>query len=304
MTNKIHSTSGNCRRSIFTFIFLIFIAHSAIQAQEVTIEKDLIFDTRDGLNLMLDLARLADNPEKMPALIFLPGNAWGWYWAPSMDHRQNRVTIRKFAQEGYVAISIDYSPVSIKEAGKTKYPFPIQLFDVKNAIRWVRSRADLYGIIPDKIGLVGWSSGGHLALLAALTRPEDDMDGDIRNPGYSCDVQAVVSIGANSDLSIAYNEKKDEANIIHIYEALLGGSPDERPEMYRKASPITYVYKDCPPILSIMGTNDYPKQAEILDKRMKEVGSSHILDLIQGMGHSNYWNDPWVIPFLNKYLKN
>lgn len=304
MTPRKQSTPNDMWRYLFTAVLLLLATHPITLAQEVSIEKDLIYSTRDGLNLMLDLARPTDGSERMPALIFLPGNGWGYYWGPSMDHRQYRITIRKIAQAGYVAISIDHSPISIKEDGKVRFPFPTQLYDVKNAIRWARSHADQYGIISDKIGLIGWSSGGHLALLAALTRAQDDLDEDTTDAGYSCNVQAVVSIGAISDLSIAYNDFRGDAVVPRVYTDLLGGSPAERPEMYRISSPINYVHRDSPPILSIMGTNDYPKQAEMLDQRMKEVGAIHILKLIQGMGHSNYWSDPAVIQFFDKYLKN
>jgi acetyl esterase/lipase len=204
------------------------------------------------------------------------------------------------AREGYVAISIEYSPISIKEGGKTKFPFPTQIYDVKNAIRWVRAHADQYGIDPEKIGLLGWSSGGHLALLAALTGPEDGLDGDAEYAENTCDVQAVVTIGAPTDMAANYADYPDDRDVL---QALLMGTPTDRQDAYRVASPITYVHKGSPPILSIMGTDDAPSQAEILDTRMKEVGANHTLLLIEGMGHENSWDDPSILPFFNKYLK-
>jgi len=61
---------------------------------------------------------------------------------------------------------------------------------------------------------------------------------------------------------------------------LLGGTPDQLPELYKKASPLSYVRKDSPPVLTIHGENDLDiplKQAELLDDRMKQAGAFHML---------------------------
>jgi acetyl esterase/lipase len=270
------------------------------QAQRVTIEKDIVYASRDGLDLMLDVGKVEEQQGRLPAIIYLPGNSWGAAWGFAWDRSQGLIPIMQTAREGYVVISIDYSPISIKEGGKTKFPFPTQIYDVKNAIRWVRAHADQYGIDPEKIGLLGWSSGGHLALLAALTGPKDNLDGDVKYAENTCDVQAVVTIGAPTDMAANYADYPDDRDVL---QALLMGTPTDRQEAYHVASPITYVHKGSPPILSIMGTDDAPGQAEILDARMKEVGANHTLLLIEGMEHHNDWVDPSVIPFFNKYLK-
>jgi acetyl esterase/lipase len=44
-----------------------------------------------------------------------------------------------------------------------KYLYPIPLEDAQRAVRLVRSLASVYGFAPDRIGMVGFSAGGHLA---------------------------------------------------------------------------------------------------------------------------------------------
>ena len=46
-----------------------------------------------------------------------------------------------------------------------KHRFPEQVYDAKCAVRWLRANAGKYNIDPDRIGAVGWSSGGYLALM-------------------------------------------------------------------------------------------------------------------------------------------
>lgn len=48
------------------------------------------------------------------------------------------------------------------------YRHPAPLEDCRRAIRWVRSHAEEYGIDPDKIGILGFSAGGHAAAMAGV----------------------------------------------------------------------------------------------------------------------------------------
>jgi acetyl esterase/lipase len=290
------------------FILAFGAMTSAANAQEVTIERDVVYAHRTGLDLMLAIATVEARTDRVPALIFLPGNGWGRWGGPTMDRRQYWGALKKTALKSYVAVSIDISPISITDQAKARFPFPTQLFDVKNAIRWVRAHADQYGVDPDRIGLIGWSSGGHLALLAALTRAEDGMDGDVLFPELACNVQAVVSMGAPTDLASFYAEcvgLEDPINRGYrlMLETLLGGTPDQVPEAYRRTNPVNYVRTGAPPVLSIYGSDDEPEQAHALDARMKEVDAEHTLKVIQGMGHENVWNDPDVMPFFDRVLK-
>ncbi len=73
-----------------------------------------------------------------------------------------------------------------------------------------------------------------------------------------------------------------------IFRLFMGGTPDEAGERYKAASPITYVSKDDPPVLTLHGDQDalVPiEQAKTLDEKMKAVGASHTLMVFEGQGH-------------------
>ncbi len=123
-----------------------------------------------------------------------------------------------------------------------------------------------------------------MALLAGLAKQQDNSDGDVKNGEYRCDVQAVVAIGAAADIEKAYDELEE---VHEVLEGLLGGSPSAVPEKYRIVSAVTYVRRGSPPVLGIMGENGYPSQAELLDKKMKEVGANHTSIMVPSMGHLN-----------------
>jgi len=60
-----------------------------------------------------------------------------------------------------------------------KYHYPVELWDVQRAIRYIRSRAADFGIRPDHIGIWGFSAGGHLASTAATHFAASDPQADL-----------------------------------------------------------------------------------------------------------------------------
>ena len=65
--------------------------------------------------------------------------------------------------------------------------------DVKAAIRWTRANAARLGIDPARIGVSGYSAGGHLALFAAGTQNRPEFEGKSGNPGVPTDVAACLA---------------------------------------------------------------------------------------------------------------
>jgi len=57
-----------------------------------------------------------------------------------------------------------------------RYHHPIELGDVQRAIRWVRAHSDEYGFRPDRVGLMGFSAGGHLASSAGTHFDDGKLD--------------------------------------------------------------------------------------------------------------------------------
>lgn len=157
---------------LFTFVH-------AVHADPPIVENDIVFGNGGGQDLKRDLARPSEGDGPFPALVLLFGGGLGYY---TEDRGQCSGEILHAAQRGYVAVAIDYRLTSIKENGKTKDLFPAQIYDVKAAVRWLRANASKYRIDPSRIGVSGWSSGGHFALLLGLTVPSDGLEGDSGSP--------------------------------------------------------------------------------------------------------------------------
>ena len=281
-----------CYRLLFCLLFLPAVLFpSALHSQEL--ERDITFCKVDGVDLQMNLARPSQGTGPFPALLFIHGGGW-----MSGDREEFDEPAREAARRGYVAVTVDYRLTNVINSGKTKYLFPSQLYDVKAAVRWLRSNSEKYHIRKDRIGAFGYSAGGHLALLLGLTKPSDGLEGDVSENDSS--IQAVVSCGGQTDLSSC------PASSAYKIGKLLGGSPAEVPDAYAKASPVNYVRNDSPPTLIITGEmdRDVPaEQARLLDRKMTEVGATHLLIVRPLAGHVMFSSEPEIWDFLDRYLK-
>jgi acetyl esterase/lipase len=148
----------------------------------------------------------------------------------------------------------------------------------------MRANAKKYHINPDRIGVTGGSAGGHLSLLVGLTDPSSGLEGQSGNPEQSSRVQAVVDYFGPTDMAACHKK----SSVAWVFRLFLGGTPDEVGERYKAASPITYVSKDDPPVLTLHGDQDAlvpVEQAKSLDERLNAVGASHTLMVFKGQGH-------------------
>ncbi len=295
--------SGN-RRAIVVLTVIALLAlpcRYLVQAEDVTLESGLTYFTGTDYDLKLDIARPTDAKTPTPALVFLFGGSWA-----DGSRVQLLPAVLQAAKRGFVAATADYRLTSVRREGRPKYPFPAQVYDAKAAVRWLRANAERYAIDPSRIGVVGWSSGGHLAMMLGFTAETDGLEGESESSPYSSSVQAVVSLAGVSDLVNEYELVVGE----RVYlEDLLGGTPTQVAENYRRASPISYLRPGLPPVLSIHGDRDEwvpVQQAVNLDARLAALGSPHLLVIKKG-GHTDalmsIFLDQVVWDFLAQHLK-
>ena len=113
--------------------------------------------------------------------------------------------------------------------------------------------------VPDKILLTGGSYGGYMTLLGLGKRPELWAGG-----------MALVAI---ADQTLTW---EDSSGLLQgITTASFGGTPSEKPDLYRAASPITYAEAVRVPLLVIQGRNDTrcpPRQMEVYEAKMRALG--------------------------------
>jgi acetyl esterase/lipase len=248
---------------------------------DVEFSKDVVYGKGGGKDLKLDLSRPKQANGKRPCIVVFHGGGWA---AGNKDQHDDVTWM--LAQRGYVAATVGYRFAP-------EHVFPAQVEDAKCAVRFLRAHADKYGIDSERIGAVGFSAGAHLSMMLGTTRKEDGLEGTGGWADQSSRVQAVVSFFGPTDLAAPDLPQAT----LPILKKFLGGTKEEKPDAYKRASPITYVRKDCPPMLLFQGTMDplVPHtQAYRMADAMTKAGVDGRVELLIGLGHG------WVGPELRR----
>jgi len=163
------------------------------------------------------------------AVIICPG---GGYAALMMTY-EGRDVAKWFADRGVAGFVLRY-----RLGPRYKHPIPLQ--DAQRAIRLVKSRAKEYDIDPGRVGIMGFSAGGHLASCAATIHAHgepdaaDPVDRLSSRPGFAVLAYPVITLeGMHAHAGSRRN--------------LLGDKPDEK--LVKSLSTHTRVNKETPPRL-------------------------------------------------------
>ena len=119
-----------------------------------------------------------------PAVVDLHGGAWG---KGSLEECKARD--EALAKSGLLVAALDFRD--------GKHGYPTALVDINYAIRWLKARASQINTRADLVGISGASSGGHLAMLAAM-RPVDPRYAALALPKGAARVDASVRCVAMS----------------------------------------------------------------------------------------------------------
>lgn len=238
-------------------------------------------DVTYASDLQLDAFLPVDHTSRVPAVLFVHGGGWS---SGSKDGWSRRA--REFAaQTGWAAFTIDYD----LEAAE---PYVTQPANVREAIAWVRANADRLGVDPVRIGLLGSSAGGHLAMLVATTSTGPDR------------VSAVVSWSGVSDMPRLARAPRGDQVVKDLVARYNDGTLDELPGRWIDSSPMAHVDPADPPML-LVGSSDETEvpvdQVETMRDTLRANGVEVVATILPGTRHaSDFGDDVWeqTIQFL------
>lgn len=227
--------------------------------------EDVRYDDRFGDATDMDIyVPRSSGPH--PAIMFIHGGAWSG--GSKGEYTQ---AAKRLADSGYVTATINYR---LGPAGV--YPKAVQ--DCVCALSFLRKHAKDYDLDPERIVVVGYSAGGHLASLVGVAGDESRHRPDCEaGPTYA--PRAVISGAGPQDLRGKSNAWLRD---------FLGGSPDEIPETYAAASPRTHVGPSKPPYLFVQGGADWlvpASQATDMRDALRDAGNDADVLQIAGGGH-------------------
>jgi acetyl esterase/lipase len=188
--------------------------------------------------------------------------------------------------------------------------------DVHRAVRFVRYHAAKYGVDPNRLGVSGMSSGGHLSLSIGTGLGKPSLPATSNDPidQVSSQVQAVACFFPPADLvnfgspELLFVEQEHLKRYRSAF-AVDTKTREEQRKLMQELSPIYAVSKQTPPVLLLHGTQDtiVPlEQSQRFIARVKEMGVPAQLIIHQGGEHG--WTETWesdlniLADWFEKYL--
>ena len=239
---------------------VLALAGSALLAEDTT---DIEYGKAGNVSLRLD-AHVPDDPGPFPMALVVHGGGWS-----SGDGRQGIPTITEsLTKANFTWFSIDYRLAPTDR-------WPACFADLQTAIRWVKAHAAEYKGDPRRLALVGYSAGGQLTCLAAVSAKEDTQ------------VQAVVGFPPPTDMEA---DTVRRGGLSPSLQALFGRTAvdDQTRPLLREMSAINFVKPGLPPFLLIHGDADKSvpyEQSVRFQAKLKENGVPCELIVIKDAPH-------------------
>jgi acetyl esterase/lipase len=232
------------------------------------IKEDVIYGRKDGMALTLDVITPA-KPNGAGVLFIQSG---GWYsgWNPP---KLLANILKPFLDKGLTMFIV-------RHGSSPKYNIPEIVQDVRRSVRFIRSKAKDFGVDADRLGVMGFSAGGHLSLVLGTTGDdgqEKSKDEVLRN---SSKVAAVVAIFPPTDIRKWVEDPPDNIKRFPALRFDVKKAGDY--------SPLLHVKAETPPILLIHGDKDtlvpIDHSQKMYDALQKAKVKSKLV-VVEGAGH-------------------
>lgn len=255
-------------------------------------EKEIVYKKIKDRELHLD-AYYNSTKKLNPAIVIIHGGGW---------RSGNKSQMENFAIE---MASKEYSCFTIEFRLSLEAQYPAAIFDVKNAIQYIKKNARKFNVDTTKIAVLGCSSGGQMAALIGTTNGKAAFEDSKKNVKISSKVNAIVDI----DGTLAFKHPESvEGTVAGLW---LGGSYEEIPTIWEQAAPLNQTDKNTPPILFI--NSSIPRFHAGRDDMIAILNKNGIYNEIQTINnspHSFWFLNPWfdetimhTTRFLNKLFK-
>jgi acetyl esterase/lipase len=236
----------------------------AVVPDSVLLEADIPYDHYK--ETVLDILQPKEqSTEKRPGVILIHGGGW----VNGTKEQRVEYAALKYVAHGFVVANVEYRLASVA-------PAPAAVSDVLKAAQWFHKNAGKYRVDTNRIVVTGDSAGGHLALMVAMTPRSARL-------GPPAKIAAVVNFYGITDVA-------DQLEGPHLQKYAVTWVPEQegRRELAKRVSPITYVRKGLPPILTLHGDMDKTvpyEQGANLARELKKAGADAQLITISGGGH-------------------
>jgi len=245
-------------------ITVALCAAEAFGVEGVEIVPDVVYGHKHGMALTFDVYK--PKQANGTGILFIVSGGWYSRWRPP---EQSIGWFKPMLDKGFTVFAV-------RHGSSPKYAIPEIIEDVRRSVRFIRLRANDFGVAPERLGVAGASAGGHLSLMLGTASDKGDPNAKDEVLRFTDRVAAVVAYFPPTDLRAWVNKMPD-------YPAL-----NFEEEKAADCSPLLHVTEDDPPTLLIHGDNDQlvpiDHSEEILAEFEKHKVTSELL-VIKGAGH-------------------
>jgi acetyl esterase/lipase/glyoxylase-like metal-dependent hydrolase (beta-lactamase superfamily II) len=269
------------------------VVTSSYAAEDVQITPDVVYGHKHGMALTMDVYQPPGG--NGVGVLFMVSGGWYSKWAPP---EQTIGLFRPLLDKGFTVFAV-------RHGSSPKYVVPEVVADVRRSVRFVRLHAQRFGVDPERLGVCGFSAGGHLSLV--LGTMSDDGDPEAKDE--------VLRVSDRVAAVVAYFPPTDLRPYVEI-----GGPYRERfpalkfdPNKADSVSPLRHVSPDDPPTLLVHGDKDMLVpiwHSEKIRDAFRENGVDCDLLVIEGAAHgfagdgAKRANAAWVAWFEKQLLGN
>jgi len=246
------------------------------------VKANVTYLTASGRDLKLDVYEPSPATSATPVVINFHGGGW-----VAGSREGSLLKLLPYMRMGFAVVNVEY------RLAKTALA-PAAVEDTLCALQWVGRNAKQYNFDLSKVVLTGGSAGGHLALATGMIPSDSPFTnqcalngswaGAYVNPAPK--VAAVINWFGITDVADMLQGPN-----VRSYAVAWFGAMDGRMDLARRLSPLSYVRKDGPPVLTIHGDADplVPyAHALRLRQAMDKAGQKNRLLTINGGGHGDF----------------
>lgn len=249
---------------------------AAVVTNEYSVYPALTYLKANNYESKLDVYTPTKTSAHVPTVIYIHGGGW-------VGGSRNGIVLEilPYLEMGWAVVNLDYRLANVS-------PAPAAVEDCRCALKWVIDNAKTYQFDTDRIIVTGRSAGGHLALMTALLTTSANLDWGCYYDEQPRELKVAAVINWYGPTDVA--DLAAGPNLRTWAASWLGANPD-RLEIAKRVSPLNYVRKGLPPILTIHGDADpiVPyAHALRFHESLEEVGTPNQLLTIKGGGHGKF----------------
>ena len=180
MRRRVHRK----RRVLWVVLLMMSVGSARLYAEEdVRITPDVVYGHKHGMALTMDVFQPRQG-NGVGVLLMVSG---GWFskWSPP---EKAMGMFKPLLDKGFTVFTV-------RHGSSPKYVIPEIVKDVRRSVRFVRLNAKDFHVDPERLGVCGFSAGGHLSLLLGTASDDGDPDSKDEVLRVSDRVAAVADVG-------------------------------------------------------------------------------------------------------------